>query len=474
MAVKIFLCLIAALLAACAPLPSKPGFEAVQSLVASRIPQTLEWHQTSAERDSHQQTIAAMIASPLTLDSALRLALTGNPDLQATYEKLGIAYGDFVQAGLAANPMLSLSFSSSAVGSGHQIGVVQDVLSLLAIAPRKRLATTMFDETKLQTEQRVSTLALEVKKAYFEAYAAEESLKLEQNATATAAVAAELAQRQFDAGNIGTRELALRQEFHARAMLRQSRQELAREESREHLSRLLGLPSGQREWSFALLPWSTGNEIPTLKLLEEDALKHRFDIAAWSKRIERLADALGVANRFRYLSALGLGVNFSRETDGEKLRGPSLSIGLPLWDRNQGARFRMAAELRESERQLEGLILNTHSEVRSAYARITNAQRALVHFETTLLPLHERIVAETLKFYNGMLLGVYDLLSAKQNQLDAKHDHIEMVKMYCLAQADLEHAIGGGTIGSTIDTQKSAPAPASQIETHKHHSKETP
>ncbi len=474
MAIKIFTCILVGLLAACAPLPPKPGFEEVQSLVASRLPQALEWHQSKAERDSHDRAIAAILESPLTLDTALRLALISNPDLQANYEKLGIAYGELVQAGVPANPTLSLSITSSAIGVGREIGVVQDLMGLLALAPRKRLASAVFDETKLQTAQHVLTLALEVKKAYFEACAAEEFLHLENDIASAASVAADLAQRQFDAGNIGTRELALRQEFHARAVLRQSRQELARGEMRERLSRLIGLSNSRRNWSLAEFSPAEVIEIPNVDSLAETALKHRFDIAASNKRVERLADALGVANRFRYLSALGVGVNFARDTDGEKLRAPSVSIGLPLWDRNQGARFRMAAELREGERQLEALILDAHNEVRNDYARMVNAQHALQHFEKTLLPLHERIVAETLKFYNGMLLGVYDLLAAKQDQLDAQRDHIEMIKMYHLATADLEHAIGGGTIGQTVAAQKSVPATKPELDTHKHPSKDTP
>ena len=133
-----------------------------------------------------------------------------------------------------------------------------------------------------------------------------------------------------------------------------------------------------------------------------------------------LADELGVAQQFRYLSLIGLGLNFSRETDGEKLRGPSIELGLPLWDRGQGNHVRMQAQLRESERNLEALALDVIGETRAAYMKIENAKTSIKHFNTTLLPLHQRIVAETLKLNDGMLLGVYDLLLVHRNQLDAQ------------------------------------------------------
>ena len=103
----------------------------------------------------------------MTLDTALRIALINNPRLQASDEKLSMDYGDLLQAGLPANPSLSFSFRSSSVGVGREFGVVQDVLSLVTLAPRKRLATAMFEERKLNAAQHVLQLATEVKKAYF-------------------------------------------------------------------------------------------------------------------------------------------------------------------------------------------------------------------------------------------------------------------------------------------------------------------
>lgn len=455
-----------AVLTGCAPLPTKPGFDGVQTLVGARMPQEITWRQTQQERLVHQARVADQLKSPLTLDAALRIALINNPRLQASYEKLSMDYGDLLQAGLPANPSLSFSLRSSSVGVGREFGVVQDVLSLLTLAPRKRLATAMFEETKLNAAQHVLQLATEVKKAYFTVRADQDAFNFTKEVTASAALAADFAERQSQAGNIGTRELALRQEFHARAVLESSRQELAVAESRERLSRVLGV---QGDWQLANTALDALDEIPALKSLEVKALDQRYDIGAAKKRVERSADALGVANRFRYLSVLGLGVNYARETDGEKLRGPSVELGLPLWDRGQGNRLRMQAELREGERNLEALALDAVGEVRNAYARLDSARQSIKHFRTTLLPLHERIVAETLKFYNGMLLGVYDLLLDRQNQLTAQRDYIDTVKSYWLAQAELEHAIGGASLGKATETEP----PAAKIETppaeHKHH-----
>ena len=469
MAYPFSLIIFLAVLTGCAPLPTKPGFDGVQALVGARMPQEISWRQSEQERLAHQARVTDQLKSPLTLDAALRIALVNNPRLQASYEKLGMDYGELVQAGLPVNPVYSFSLASSSVGIGREFSVVQDFLSLLTLAPRKRLASALFEETKLSTAQQVLQLVTEVKKAYVIAGVNQDAFRLTKDATATAAIAADLAERQSQAGNIGTRELALRQEFYARAVLESSRQELAVAESREQLSRMLGLKSDQREWPFAESVFDTSDDIPELKSLEIKALEQRYDIIAARKRVERLADALGVANNFRYFSVLGLGVNYARETDGEKRRGPRVELGLPLWNRGQGNRMRMQAELRESERNLEALALDAVGDVRSAYARLDNARQSLTHFRTTLLPLHERIVAETLKFYNGMLLGVYDLLLARQNQLNARREHIDAVKSYWLAKADLEHAIGGAALGANPVAAPPLSNPDTPPAEHKHH-----
>ena len=182
-----------------------------------------------------------------------------------------------------------------------------------------------------------------------------------------------------------------------------------------------------------------------------------------------LADALGVAQQFRYLSLIGLGLNFSRETDGEKIRGPSIELGLPLWDRGQGSRVRMQAQLRESERNLEALALDVIGETRAAYMKIENAKTSIKHFNTTLLPRHQRIVAETLKLNNGMLLGVYDLLLVRRNQLDAQRDYLETLKSYWLARADLERGIGGSSLGDARMAEPLAPKAEPMPAEHKRH-----
>ena len=60
-----------------------------------------------------------------------------------------------------------------------------------------------------------------------------------------------------------------------------------------------------------------------------------------------------------------------------------------------------------------------------------------------MIPLREQAVAESQRFYNFMLIGVYELLQAKQDEIDAYRGYIEAVRDYWVARSDLERAVGG-------------------------------
>jgi outer membrane protein, heavy metal efflux system len=60
-----------------------------------------------------------------------------------------------------------------------------------------------------------------------------------------------------------------------------------------------------------------------------------------------------------------------------------------------------------------------------------------------VIPLRERIVALSQQHYDAMLLGVYQLLLAKQAEVNAYREYIEAVRDSWIARADLERSLGG-------------------------------
>src|SRR5690606_12274079 len=57
--------------------------------------------------------VEALLAQPLSAESAAKLALLGNRELRATLRSLGVARGNLVQAGLLPNPVFEFDIRRS-------------------------------------------------------------------------------------------------------------------------------------------------------------------------------------------------------------------------------------------------------------------------------------------------------------------------------------------------------------------------
>ncbi len=390
--------------------------------------------------------VRALLRDKLTVDEAVQVALLNTPSLQAVYERLGVAQADVVHAGLLSNPVFSLGYQRSTTGVSHSktnLGVTQDFLSILTLAPRKQLAGASFEKAKLAVGQEILRTAAEVKAVYYTVVGDAQALELFRQALTAAQAAAELAQRQYDAGTLSKREQRLQQAFYAQTLLDVAATELQLASDREKLNRMLGLWGANTIWQVpARLP-EVPASAPLFEKLESVAIAERLDLAALKRERDIVAGSLGYTKDYRYLSVLGIGYGYERDILDETLRGPTLELGLPLFDRSQGNIARLESQLRETQRKLEALAIDIRSEAREAYTRVLAAQATVEHFKAAVLPVQQDIVNETLKFYNGMLLGIYDLLRAKQDQVAAGRDYIHAIKRYWLAYVDLEKALGG-------------------------------
>src|SRR5438445_11000354 len=94
----------AGVLAGCAHVDPNPAFRELANTVHLRTGKRVQWNRGTAEDAQAQAAVASLLSRPLTADSAVQIALLNNRNMQATYEELGIAQADLVEAGLLKNP----------------------------------------------------------------------------------------------------------------------------------------------------------------------------------------------------------------------------------------------------------------------------------------------------------------------------------------------------------------------------------
>jgi cobalt-zinc-cadmium efflux system outer membrane protein len=461
-------------LTGCATSP-KVSLPAVQQAVASRSGLNATWPQTPEEKDEAERTVAVLVAQELTPDSAVQIAVLNNRELRATFEELGVSQADLIAASRLRNPSFGASVrwpTDRPRGPNVEFSLVSDLLDGLLLPVRKRVAREQLGQAERRVAQAVLVLAADVEAAAYTVQAREQFRTRLASIADVNDAAADLAQRQYDAGNINRLELGNQQVAAQQAHLELMRADAQLRSDREKFNRLLGLSSAQANWKIAAnLP-----ELPDVDVLPENledlAVNQRLDLAASKSQVALAEDALHLKQKTRLLPAsVDLGVDTERDPNGARVTGPRVELGLPIFDQGQADLARLGAEVRRATASFEGLASDIRSQVREARDVLTAAHAAADFYLKTLLPQRRLLLRETLLHYNAMQKSSYELLAAKERLLAAERESIEAVRDYWIARAALEMALGGrlpaaSKTPATPKTESDAAVPADHEHLH--------
>lgn len=380
------------LLAACAP-PLEPNFEAVREGVAARAGVAPLWNHGGPEERLIEETVREMLALPLDLDRAVKIALIHSPDLQARFAGLGVAQADFVAASSLDNPRVGLGVGLRANGGGTPLvqgGFTFGLLSALTLSARRGVASERRVAVELALTDAVIERVASVKKAFV---AVQASLELERLAHAEAAAA----DAEFEAvlalhrdGTLDDRALRrsrIRHELERHALVRA---EVDVATARERLNRLLGLWGAAVSWRIEEpLRGLPAEEVP-LEKLETHAIASRLDLRAAKHRTAAFARALAAEGDLGWLRHLDVGAFARLEEDGSPYVGPSLEVEIPIFDRGEARVARLRNELLRSRFEVSDLAVTIRSRVREERAVLVAARRRVVHLRELVLPLAEQ------------------------------------------------------------------------------------
>lgn len=437
------LALIPVALAGCASVPKDAGFSDVRQAAAERLGERVEWRRGGNEDAAVGAQVKAALHVPLTTDAAVRVALLNNRRLQAEYEELGVAQADLVQAGLLRNPVFGWSRQEGGDITKTTWGVEFDFLGLLLLSPQKKLESMRFEHVRLRVSQAVLKHALETRKAWFEAVAAEQAAGFMEQVASLASAEGELAERQRQAGNLSRRDTLRQQAFaeETAAQLAHSREAVFI--ARERLTRLMGVWGEDAGWKLpARLPELPAAP-PAFDNIEAYGLNQRLDVRMAQKEAEAMAAGLGLTRNTRFINVFNLGVETEKTTGERRITGPTLKLELPIFDQGQARVSRQEAMYRQSEARLYALAVDARSEMREAYQHTATAFATARHARDRLVPLRRQIVEESTLHYNGMLIGVYELLADAREQVAAVQNDIAATREFWTALADLQLAVGG-------------------------------
>jgi cobalt-zinc-cadmium efflux system outer membrane protein len=423
----------------CAGVVKERGHDDVARIVRQRTGYHTRWDKGPPSDEQIGRWVNELLRGGMTRDRAVEIALVNNPSLQSTYEELGVSQADMVQAGLLSNPKLSGSVGFPLRGNKeYEASLTQDFLDIFVLPLRKRVARQQFVVDTLRVAHETLRVATDVRKAVARYQAQTRVVELGRSIVEASQAAAELATRQHEAGNINDLALAQERSTSEQAALDLEHDELALVEAREELNRMLGLWGPRASWTFVEPLPELPPDDPPLKHLESRAVAQRLDVDAARRQSLLLYNALELARNSRYFGFIEVGVHAHQDPDGARLLGPTLSLELPIFDQRQALIARLEAQYRQARRKWNGLAVNTRSEVRTAHARLSSARRVVDRYRTALLPLREQAVSDAQLQYNGMQIGLYELLAVKQGQIAGYRGYIDAVREYWSGRAALE------------------------------------
>lgn len=430
-------------LTGCATFSNDGGLDTVSAITKERTGQSVRQEKSDADRADIEAAVNQLLSKPLTADSAVQIALMNNKGLQASLADLGIAEADLVRAGRMDNP--GFSFGRIRGGDDIEIGrsIMFDLVGLLTIPLRSNIEARRFELAKLQAASNAVRLAADTRRTYFNAIAARQTAQYMEQVAASAEAGAELAKRMAKVGNLSKLDQAREQAFYADAIAQFARARHNATAAREQLTRMLGL------WGNATA-FKLPERLPDLPKapkevaeIELQTIQQRLDVQMAKRNTEATASALGLSRATGFINVLQAGYVNRSETGLPRASGYEIGLELPVFNWGRSRTARAEAIYMQSVQITADTAIRARSEVREAYSSYRTAYDVAKHYRDEIVPLRKRISDEVLLRYNGMLVGVFELLADSRAQVNSVNAAIEAQRDYWLTETDLQMAING-------------------------------
>ena len=421
-------------------------FAGVRQSIEERTGKRVRWE---IDQAAHQQTlrdVRLLLRKPLTVGTAVQIALFNNRSLQATFEEIGLSAADLLEAATIPNPKFDLAIrfpDQPPSGTYVDYSAAIDFLRILMIPLKKQVAKDQLEAAALRVSDEILELIAQVKEAFYSLQASQQLLKRFQLIVDTNAAGLDLAQRQHEAGNTTDLAVVQQQANYSRSRLDIATAEAEIRRDHEKLNRLLGLWGADTDWQVAgELPEVPSSEVP-MKSLERLAISQRLDLQADYLLLTSETRDLGLSKAYRLLGALDFGVESERETDGQTRTGPTFAIELPIFNQGQARIRRGEAALRRAEDKFEALAIDIRSKIGEQRDDLVSKRQIARFYRDELLPDQRRILNESLVQYNAMGIGNFELFTIKAEEARTEREYIEAVRDYWIARVKLEREVGG-------------------------------
>ena len=449
------------LLTACALLHGLPASAQTSPEVSAATP-TVVTAAAPHPLPSAPKTLIGLYFDPVqgaSSNDLVRRALSANGELAAARLDVERARARLRQAGLRPNPTVDFEQTTGRLtGSGGESETSVGVSLPLELGGQRRrrieLARAEVEAAEAEIADRERRLSGEVRALYAEALGALRELETTEGLNRLDLQSTVVVQARVSEGESAPIELNLLRVEVDRLRSRRALVEGRLRSALIRLKSLAGVPADEplrlRE---SLAAPSLAAPPGSLDAAIEIALRTRPDL-----RLARLTEEVAQAG-FRLARAQGSPdvTAFSRYTisksafddtpvgvlrDKDKLLTFGVSVQLPIFNKNQGAKAEAAVAVTQARTRREFLEAVVRSEVASAYARYEAARAALFTFEQGVIERSNENIKTIRAAYELGAFSITELIAEQRRFVDSQREYTEALSEQYRAVADLQSSVG--------------------------------
>lgn len=399
------------------------------------------WAQSPAAPAAPALGIAGQAIAPLTLQSAIDMAMASNAELSAARRELEAAQGPVLQGGTRPNPELSFLLEDTQRATRTTTLQINQPIELGGKrAARISAAERGRDIAAAELAAKRDDLRATVVLAFYDVLLAQEHVKLAGDSTELARRAADAAGKRVQAGKISPVEETRARVAEATAGLEAAQAASELRLSRQRLAATWGdaWPRFDRVASDSALA-----SVPTF-----DAVSVRLAASPSLRRAQievQRRGALSDLERAKRTPDLTVSLGVKRDEQlGRNQAVIGLSIPLPLFDRNQGNLLEALRREDKSRDELAAADIQLKTAVAQAWGRLDTAGAAARTLRDQVLPgARSAYDAATQGFELGKF-SLSDVLDAQRTLFQAQAQYLRARVEAHRAAADIDRLLGDG------------------------------
>ncbi len=418
----------------------------------------LQLYQTEEQIETSKTRSQELLGETLDQTNSIQLALINSPAVQQLLATHWANASSIAISGGIPNPVFDFGrvTSDTELEIERLLGI--GLLDLIRYPMMRKRAQHSLKLNQVQLTSDVADLVTRVRSAWVDAVVAQQQVLYAEQVFSSAEASAKLAAEMQAIGNFNAISRARQQSFYAEAATGLT---VARHNAlakRESLVRLLGL---NRQQAVTLKLPERLPELPDAPLSETDvssvANNNRLDVAMAIAALKAATSQQGIELLASVTDIELTGIRNTVWTDGERetIKGYEIGLEIPLFRNIAQVRNKLNATSLAASNALEQVVRSANSHLRESYSAYRSSYDIAKHYRDEVIPLQQLVSEENLLNYNGMIIGVFELLADSRKQIQTVQSSIDAAGQFWMADASLRASMIGQPTSTQLAMSKS-------------------